>query len=188
MNLDRNAAGPEYAKVVDALAANDKSRTDFLKACLVKLGLQVTEETTTVPSLSSLHLSALDSADTSKIMESLQDAITKDGDEEYLKDANDTFRLEKPGVWNMSRLEESLPEESENRDSNQGIVDYNAILKRLVIHDKLPSSKMTPYFNHHAFYTNLRHYQSQMKEGASEWGSNLMYAEVITSTNTILEK
>ncbi|OJJ81605.1 biotin--[acetyl-CoA-carboxylase] ligase BPL1 [Aspergillus glaucus CBS 516.65] len=187
-NLDRNAAGPEYTKVVDALAADDKSRTDFLKACLSKLGLQVTNETTTVPSLSSLHLSAQDPEDTSKIISSLQDGITKEGDEEYFKDANDTFRLEKSGVWNMGNLEESLPAESENQDTNQGIVDYNAILKRLVIHDELPSTKITPYFNHYAFYSNLRHYQSNMKEGASEFGSNLMYAEVITSTNTILEK
>jgi len=174
--------------VVDALAADDKSRTDFLKACLSKLGLQVTNETTTVPSLSSLHLSSLDPEATSKIISSLQDSITKDGNEKYFKDANDTFRLEKSGVWNMDKLEESLPAESENQDTNQGIVDYNAILKRLVIHDELPSTKITPYFNHYAFYSNLRQYQSKMKEGAAEFGSNLMYAEVITSTNTILEK
>ena len=174
--------------MVDALAADDKSRTDFLKACLSKLGLQVTEDTTTVPSLSSMHLSAQDAADASQILASLRESITKEGDEEYFKDANDTFRLEKSGVWNMGNLEESLPEDADNRDADQGIVDYNAIIKRLVIHDELPHSKITPYFNHHAFYSNLRHYQSQSREGASQFGSNLLYAEVITSTNTILEK
>lgn len=187
-NLDRNAAGSEYAKLVDALEADDKSRTDFLKACLSKLGLQVTDETTTVPSLSSMHLSALDSTDTAKIVESWQENITKDGDVEYLKDANDTFRLEKPGVWSMDKLEESLPAKPEGNDANQDMIDYNAIVKRLVLHDELPSTKATPYFNHNAFYSNLRHYQAQSKEGASEFGSNLLYAEVITSTNTILEK
>lgn len=174
---------------MDALAADDKSRTDFLKACLLKLGLQVTEGTTTVPSLSSMHLSALDPADTSKIVESLQENITKEDDGEFLKDSNDTFRLENSGVWNMGKLEESLPADPEDRGTEkEGIVDYNAIVKRMVIHDELPSSKITPYFNHHAFYSNLRSYQSQSKEGASEFGSNLLYAEVITSTNTILEK
>lgn len=173
---------------MDALAADDKSRTDFLKACLLKLGLQVTEETTTIPSLSSMHLSALDPADTSKIVESLQENITKEDDGEFLKDTNDTFRLEKSGVWNMGKLNESLLEDSENRGTEQGIVDYNAIVKQLMIHDEVPSSKITPYFNHHAFYSNLRSYQSQSKEGESEFGSNLLYAEVITSTNTILEK
>lgn len=187
-NLDRNAGGPEYAELVDALAADDKSRTDFLKACLSKLGLQVTsDETSTVPSLSTMHMSSLDPTDTAKTVQSWQEYITKDGDVEYFSDANDTFRLERPGVWSMDKLEESLPP-VQRHESNQGMVDYNAVVKRLAVHDELPSAKATPYFNHNAYYANLRHYQAQSKEGASEFGSNLLYAEVITSTNTILEK
>lgn len=192
MNLDKNAGGPEYAKIVDALAADDKARTDFLKACLVKLGLQVTQDTTTVPSLSSMHLSAADPDATSRIFSSLQEITTRDGQEEYIKDENDTFRIEKSGVWNMGKLNDSLPDDSEDqvpdRPTDDGIIDYNAVVKHLVIHDDLPSSKITPYFNHHAFYSNLMSYQSQSREGASEFGSNLLYGEVVTSTNTILEK
>lgn len=162
-----------------------------MKACLSKLGLQVTQDTTTVPSLSSLHLSASDPADTRRILSSLQDAITKEGQHEYLKDAQDKFRMEKSGAWSMDKLKESLPDDSKDDKpdaAEEGIVDYATITKRLVVHDDLPSSKITPYFNHHAFYSNLRAYQSQSQEGASEFGSQLLYAEVITSTNTILEK
>ncbi|RAK91124.1 biotin apo-protein ligase [Aspergillus costaricaensis CBS 115574] len=184
-NLDKKAGGPEYAKVVEALEADDKARTDFLKACLVKLGLQVTQSTTTVPSLSSLHLSSQEPAETADLVASWQEIITKDGNEEVLKDENDTFRIERPGAWNLSQLEDSLPASSQ---STEGIVDYNAIVKRLVVHDDVPSSKLTPYFNHHAFYSNLHQYQSQSREGASEFGSHLVYGEVVTSTNTILEK
>ena len=183
--MDKNAGGPEYAKVVEALEADDKARTDFLKACLVKLGLQVTQSTTTVPSLSSLHLSSQEPAETADLVASWQEIITKDGNEEILKDENDTFRIERPGAWNLSQLEDSLPASSQ---STEGIVDYNAIVKRLVVHDDVPSSKLTPYFNHHAFYSNLQQYQSQSREGASEFGSHLVYGEVVTSTNTILEK
>lgn len=192
MNLDKNAGGPEYAKIVDALAADDKARTDFLKAFLVKLGLQITQDTTTVPSLSSMHLSAADPDGTSRIFSSLQEITTRDGQEEYIKDENDTFRIEKSGVWNMGKLNDSLPDDSEDqvpdRPTDDGIIDYNAVVKHLMIHDDLPSSKITPYFNHHAFYSNLRSYQNQSREGASEFGSNLLYGEVVTSTNTILEK
>ncbi|PWY71138.1 biotin apo-protein ligase [Aspergillus sclerotioniger CBS 115572] len=183
-NLDKKAGGSEYAKVVEALETDDKARTDFLKAVLVKLGLQVTQSTTTVPSLSSLHLSALEPTETADLVSSWQEIITKDGDDEILKDENDTFRIERPGTWNLSQLEESLPA----APSTEGIVDYNAIVKRLVVHDDVPSSKLTPYFNHHAFYSNLRQYQAQSREGASEFGANLVYGEVVTSTNTILEK
>ncbi|GIJ98752.1 hypothetical protein Aspvir_000872 [Aspergillus viridinutans] len=185
-NLDKKAGGEDYAKVVDALAADDKARTDFLKACLSKLGLQVTQNTTTVPSLSSLHLSSQNPADTSRIRSSLQEVISTEGDEEFIKDENDTFRLERSGTWSMSSLEESLPQSEQG--ASEGIVDYNAIIKPLVIHDELPSSKATPYFNHHAFYANLEQYQSQMREGTGCFGSSIMYGEVVTSTNTILEK
>ncbi|BAE65164.1 biotin-protein ligase [Aspergillus flavus] len=190
VNLDKSAGGPEYGKMVDALAADDRARTDFLKACLTKLGLQVTQNTTTVPSLSSLHISSLDPADTSSILSSLQELITTDGEHQYLKDENDTFRIEKPEAWNMESLQEALPDDSkeDSGKAEEGIVDYNAIVKHLVIHEDVPLSKMTPYFNHHAFYSNLRQYQSQMREGAREFGSSIVYGEVITSTNTILEK
>ncbi|KAB8230331.1 biotin--[acetyl-CoA-carboxylase] ligase BPL1 [Aspergillus alliaceus] len=190
VNLDKQAGGPGYGKLVDALAADDRARTDFLKACLAKLGLQVSQNTTTVPSLSSLHMSSLDPADTSSILSSLQELITTDGEGQFLKDENDTFRIEKPEAWSMDSLQKALPDESKD-DSGKGgdgIVDYNAIVKHVVVHEDLPSSKITPYFNHHAFYSNLRQYQSQMREGASEFGSSILYGEVVTSTNTILEK
>ncbi|KAF4289715.1 hypothetical protein CNMCM8686_002145 [Aspergillus fumigatus] len=176
-NLDKKAGGEEYAKVVDALAADDKARTDFLKACLSKLGLQVTQNTTTVPSLSSLHLSSQNPADTSRIRSSLQEVMSAEGDGEFIKDENDTFRLEKPGTWNMSSLEESLPRSEQG--ASEGIVDYNAIIKPLVIHDELPPSKATPYFNHHAFYANLEQYQSQMREGTGCFGSSIMNPKLL---------
>ncbi|KAL3470175.1 biotin-protein ligase [Aspergillus californicus] len=184
-NLDPKSGGPEYAEVIEALAADDKGRTDFLKACLSKLGLQVAQDTTHVPSLSSLHFSSLSSDDAEQVLRSLEELV---GDEEFLKDEHDTFKIEKSGAYNMGALAESLPSQESEASQTEGIVDYQSIVKRLVIHDDVPSSKMTPYFNHHAFYTHLRGYQAQSKEGASLFGSNLLYGEVVTSTNTILEK
>ena len=177
--------------MVDAIAADDKARTDFLKACLSKLGLQVTQDTTTVPSLSSLHLSATNPSDPSRLVSSLEEAITRNEQGAYLKDENDTFRIQRTGAWNMDKLNDSLPATANDHPTNtetEGIIDYNAVEKHLVVHDELPSSKITPYFNHHAFYSNLKEYRIQSKEGANEFGSNLLYGEVITSTNTILEK
>ncbi|KAL4910347.1 hypothetical protein BDW74DRAFT_144927 [Aspergillus multicolor] len=187
VNLDPKAGGAEYAEVIEALAADDKARTDFLKACISKLGLQVAQDTTHVPSLSSLHLSSLSSDDAERVLRSLEELVGEDG---LLKDEHDTFKIEKSGTYNMGDLTESLPESKESSVSSEteGIVDYQVIVKRIVVHDDVPSSKMTPYFNHHAFYSNLRDYQAQSKEGASHFGSILLYGEVVTSTNTILEK
>ncbi|KAL4965700.1 biotin--[acetyl-CoA-carboxylase] ligase BPL1 [Aspergillus stella-maris] len=186
-NLDPKAGGPEYAEVVEALAADDKGRTDFLKACLSKLGLQVAQDTTHVPSLSSLHFSSLSSDDADRVLKSLEELV---GDGDHLKDEHDTFKVEKAGSFNMNSVAESLPEKSEGlaEPESEGIVDYQAVVKRLVVHDDVPSAKTTPYFNHHAFYSHLKSYQAQSKEGASLFGSNIIYGEVVTSTNTILEK
>jgi biotin--protein ligase len=196
VNLDKSAGPPEYGKVVDQLAADDKSRTDFLKACLAKLGLQVNQDTTTVPSLSCLHLSSLDPEDTDRLVSSLQEIISKEGDKEYLKDENDTFSIERTDAFRMDDLKEALSENvpaeetkaDQSRRTEDGIVDYNSIIKRLLIHRGTPPSKITPYWNHHAFYSNLRNYQSQSKEAILEFGRHLLYGEVVTSTNTILEK
>ncbi|KAL1967064.1 hypothetical protein VTN77DRAFT_3588 [Rasamsonia byssochlamydoides] len=195
VNLDRSAGGPEYAKVIDQLAADDKARTDFLKACLAKLGLQVNQDTTTVPSLSCLHLSSLDPEDTGRLVSSLEEIINKEGDKEYLKDDNDTFLIERPDAFRMGELEEVLSENAaqetkadQSSTTEDRIVDYNSIIKRLLIHKEIPPSKLTPYWNHHAFYSHLRSYQLQSKEGILEFGRHLLYGEVVTSTNTILEK
>jgi biotin--protein ligase len=193
VNLDRNAAGPEYAKVVDALAADDKARVSFLKACLSKLGLVVNQEITMVPSLSCLHLSSLHPDDTRRTLSSLQDIITSVGGKEYLKDENDTFLVQKPGVWNLDALEEALsgPSGYNSADADHSgdrNIDYNLVIKRLLVHEDFPSSKATPCFNHHAFYSNLENYRSQSSEALWQFGSQILYGEVVTSTNTLLEK
>ncbi|MCJ1256588.1 biotin holocarboxylase synthetase [Lignoscripta atroalba] len=194
VNLDRNAKAQDFPKLIDALAIDDKPRIDFLKGCLAKLGLQINQEANAVPSLSRLHLTSMQPAETSKIIASLQDIITINDGDEYIKDENDTFHLEKPSAWSLGSLVGALPgvsnEKTDQGDSEEDrIIDYNTIVKRLVIHDKEhPTSKETPYFNHHAFFANLKHYQSTSKEVDSGFGKNLMYGEVVTSTNTLLEK
>ncbi|KAL2366257.1 hypothetical protein RJZ56_000714 [Blastomyces dermatitidis] len=190
-NLDRKADGPEYDKVVDALAADDEARVEFLKACLTKLGLQVTQDSAPVPSLSRLHLSSLSPQGVVGLLSALRDIITVTDGEEYIKDDADTFHLEKPSSMGMRDLAESLPAETaktDQGDDSDKVVDNNSIIKEVVVHDDIPSSKATPCFNHHAFYGNLKEYRAQSKEHIHEFGSNILYGEVVTSTSTLLEK
>ena len=180
--------------MVEELAEDDKQRTDFLKACLLKLGLRVSQETAAVPSLSRLHLSSILPHGTSDVMAGLQEIVSISDGEEYIKDENDTFRIEKPSTWSLGSLAEALTGQSseftdDGDDDEDRIIDYNAVIKRLVVHGKEPpSSKETPYFNHDAFYANLRHYESKIQEAKDGFGHNVLYGEVVTSTNTMLEK
>ena len=179
---------------MDALAEDEKQRTDFLKACLLKLGLKVNQENTAVPSLSRLHLSSVLPGGTSKMMADLQEIITIVDGEEYIKDDNDTFHLEKPSAWSLGSIADALPAVSsektdEGGDAEDRDIDYNAVVKRLVVHDKEPpQSKETPYFNHDSFFANLEHYETRTKGCGDNIGKSFMYGEVVTSTNTILEK
>jgi biotin---protein ligase len=199
VNLDKKADGPSFVNVIDTLAEDEKHRMDFLKACLLKLGLTVNQENVAVPSLSRIHLSSLRPTETPELLSTLSEIIKVSSDgEEYIKDENDTFHLEKPATWKMSKLDQALPsdEESEKKQADKAgldgvedrIVDYNKVIKRILAHeDDIPSSKETPYFNHHAYYSNLKHYQSESDEDEHDFGKHLMYGEVVTSTNTILE-
>ncbi|KAL9112973.1 MAG: hypothetical protein Q9227_002838 [Pyrenula ochraceoflavens] len=197
VNLDKRADGPGFVKVVDTLADDEKHRMDFLKACLTKLGLEISKEQN-VPSLSRIHLSSIRPLDTPELVHSLEQFITTEDEEEYIKGENDTFHIVKPSTWKMGKLMKSLSDSEngveEKADQSEiaaedRIVDYNAVTKQVLVHEEdYPGSKETPYFNHHAFYASLQHYQSQNLDESTDFGRHLMYGEVVTSTNTMLEK
>jgi biotin--protein ligase len=224
----------EFAKVVDILAGDEKHRIDFLKACLTKLGLTVNDENQGVPSLSLIHLSALEPATTTGLLETLErdGLITAESNEQYLQDDNDKFHFVKLSSWKMGDLEDALPPKSSSQDgqtsasdqpptlskesasspsvpandqptsgpntstSADPIIDYNTITKQILIHTSSPpqpSSKETPYFNHSAFFSHLTSSSSSSNAQASsipptKFGNPLIYGEVVTSTNSLLEK
>ena len=135
----------------------------------------------------------------SELLENLKEVITVEDGEEYINGENDTFHIEKHSSrWSFNSLVKSLPilgsEKPEDSSQTDGatedrILDYNTIIKRVIPHEsEWPGGKETPYFNHHAFFANLRRYQQQASSEAEEFGNVLMYGEVVTSTNTILEK
>ncbi|KAK4643251.1 biotin holocarboxylase synthetase [Podospora bellae-mahoneyi] len=194
VNLGRHSDLPEYEKLIEELAADEPSRTTFLKACLTKLGLEVSRGTA-IPSLSKLHVSSIHHNEVGELLHSLDDIITKEDGEEYIKGENDLFHLEKPeSRWDLTSLSRALQSELErprispSRGSPDPTTNYSHIPKRIVSHETAwPEPKETPYFNHAVYYSSLRQSREQ-NPGAEEWGDVLMYGEVVTSTNTLLEK
>ena len=184
---------PGYEKVVDALAEDDDQRTEFLKACLRKLGLEVNQDQNAVPSLSRLHLSSKLPSSTSELFASLADIISVQDGQEYIEDENDKFYVSRSSAWSPQPLAHALIESETERIKNEAdqdrILDYSKIPKWIVAHDNgTPDIKDTPFFDHLAFFTNLRHFQSTSLAGGDAFGKYLLYGEVVTSTNTILEK
>lgn len=163
----------------------------------------MSQDVTSVPSLSRLHLSSLHHFLVPELLSSWEDIITKEDGEEYIKGGNDTFLLEKnDSRWSLNSLVQSLPiptvlggKETHATDhlgadgSDDRITDFNIVTKHLVPHEtQWPEAKETPCFNHHAYYANLQYYQNEKSGEAEEFGKYLMYGEVVTSTNTMLEK
>lgn len=203
VNLEPHPQVEGYDDLIKALAEDDDHRTNFLKACLEKLGLEIRHESSSIPSLSKLHLSSLDPMEVGGLLVSFDDIITKDEQgEEFIKGENDTFHLERPDSrWHVDDLREALMaahvddiDDRKARDDPvkagavDGLVDYNKLVKTIVPHESAwPEPKETPYFNHHDFYSSLQEFRRRESE-AYEWGDALMYGEVVTSTSTLLEK
>jgi biotin--protein ligase len=191
VNLNKKADGPGFAKVVDDLAEDDKSRTDFVKTCLIKLGLKANQEQNAVPSLSRLHLSSLQPADTSELVALKEIISIQDG--ESTSRTNDTFHLEKPSTWSLSSIVSALPGVSNGKtdgvdDWEDSIRDYNTIVKRVLFTRKsiqLARRRLT--LIHHAFFANLKHYQSMLKESDAEFVS-IYCTPRWSQARTMLEK
>ena len=194
VNLDKTLDVPGYPDVVEKIAKDDHQRADFLKACMLKLGLRVTEEQNAVPSLSRLHLSSIEPLRITSLKSSLKEITVIHDDEEYIQDENDTFHIEKPSAWSLGKLAAALPSGQDtnanaNDENQETFVDHDTVVKRLIMHEKEPPlSKETPYFSHAAFYGNLKHYQAMQQQEEDGFGKLLLYGEVVTSTNTMLEK
>jgi biotin--protein ligase len=155
----------------------------------MKLGLNVSQASQAVPTLSRLHLSAAQPGAVSELVHSWQEAgiITKEGGREIIKGENDTFHLESQEreKFDMSDVKNAIS----TADSTDGTIDYNTIPKRLLPHESsLPTSKETPRFDHSAFFSALTHHHSTQRETHSTFGQNLLYGEIVTSTSTLLDK
>jgi biotin--protein ligase len=200
-NLDSASGGPDYSKMIEDLTEADKLRESFMKACLTKMGLLVAVETSTVPILSALHISSLHNIEVSELFDDLKSDMTVEEGERFVKGENDTFLIEKnSSPLSLNSLGSSLPQtDSEAKDKaetdqlrsglDEKNIDYNKVMKRLVFHDGgWPQNDGTPHFNHSTFYSELVDYQDQRGSRAEEFGKVIMYGDVVTSTNTLLEK
>lgn len=190
--------------VYEILSREDKPRADFWKALLLKLSLRVNEEEQTVPALSGIHISSANFLLVNKLVSSWQAIATTTDGEAYIKADVDTFHLQQEtSAWSMGALTKSALEilagaandvseqSSTVTEPSETTQDYGEVIKKLIPHqDSLPTLKDTPYFNHEKFFEHLQSYKASSRPGTyhQAMGETLMYAEVVTSTNTLLEK
>jgi biotin---protein ligase len=183
--------------MIEELAADDKQRMEFMKACLVKLGLTVNHDEEDLPTLSPIFLSCLRPTLIKELIASWKKIATTENGEKYINDEIDRFHLVTRSRLSLETLSQALPSkllqgegtEKPSAIESHILLDYITITKELLIHDTgYPSSDDTPAFNHSSYYSNLLKYQTMSAETILTFGDYLLYGELMTSTNSLLEK
>lgn len=191
--LDRNAR-PGYGAIVDAIINTDEERVAFLRLLLSRLGLRVNEEQGTVPQLTPMHLSSNQPGAVIELLHSLREIISDDEQGRWLRDDHDTFQIIDASAFDLSELRDTLPRCAghEPKGTAEGEENASKTIKRLVVYQSMepvPLRECTPKFDHEAYYKHLKEYQQTTRTPLDrKFGTTLLYGEVMTSTNTLLEK
>ena len=160
-----------------------------MQACLRKLGLEVTATVPGVAPLSNLHLSAINNEGVTDQLCAWADVITKDDGKEVIKAENDVFHIQgSETMWKVDDLKDSLPKAGDQQTKPEVDGSDDKPSWTIIPHENaLPEVKWTPQFNHNLFFHTLKAYRA-IENKAEKWGDLLLYGEVVTSTNTILEQ
>lgn len=198
LRLDQK--NPNYAAsgILERLTAAEDERKRFMRALLARIGLEpvgfvdhlAPDKTTVteniVPDLTPLYLSSVDTETVRAVAAAIRGIGSKDSNDPtftLVTDANDTFRIVPTGA--------TLPptrsaEPNEEHDPAKEV-------KTIIVCDtpsSVPTRGETPFFDLADFYTRLRENREREFAGGKwfKFGSYVIYAEVVTSTQTILDK
>ncbi|KAG0330016.1 biotin holocarboxylase synthetase [Podila humilis] len=211
-----DAGNPEYGplpNVVSRLLEHEKERVELLRRLLTKLGLKLTQPVAQVlsssssyntgvgsgtgtaidvelppgaiqgiPDLTPLYLASIHPTFTEGLARSLKSMVSGAG---LIKEANDTFQLidspQHATPFHTPTLSEGAEGEGEEK-----------VIKNIVLcPDGAPAAAMTPHFDLAHFFQHLQQVReaSFFLQGPQlRFGNSIMYGQVVTSTQTMLDK
>lgn len=166
---------------MEGFRAREKARKALVRSMLSMLGLDVPSEPTDPPAPKPQFLCASDDTLLEPLARQLHDLFESDG---TLQDANDTFRLQLSSAYedslssaaNQLSLHDPLASDTDESDARP--------VRDIVCCDPLPPANATPIFDVRGYFDRLAA-QSARKDVL---GSLLLYGEVVTSTQTLLDK
>ncbi|KAF8926335.1 biotin holocarboxylase synthetase [Dissophora ornata] len=192
---------PEYGpqpNVVTHLLAKEGERRVFLRSVLAKMGLKVMQlehagagavlppgAIQGVPAITPLYLASIQPSYTTELARTL--ARLADADSQ-IKEANDTFQLVPSPEFPIPVHTPTVTETEEGEGEEK-------ITKNIVLcPTEPPSTNLTPEFDMGLFFRHLQQtrQQSQAQQNPFssdfKFGNSLMYGQVVTSTQTMLDK
>ncbi|GAA6022418.1 hypothetical protein JCM11491_001585 [Sporobolomyces phaffii] len=178
------AVHPEHPSLdlVDGAPRDEKElhRLNLIRGTLGQLGLDVSDGPAPLPKLLPLVLAAADPT----LAQEIAAGIAAHGEAMSvstvgLADRNDTFVLHPASSF------DSLVRSARSR---KGTVDPEELRQQhkliCVCDETLPAAESTPLFNVASYFSNL----AQLSNGTPSMGRALLYGEVVTSTQTMLDK
>ncbi|KAF9922126.1 biotin holocarboxylase synthetase [Linnemannia zychae] len=195
--------------VVNCLLERELERQLFLRSVLAKMGLNVAPPETsltipiangagssiqplsgtfqTIPSITPLFLASMQPSFTAELSRTLLGLANGQG---QIQEVNDTFQL-------IPSLQHPIPVHSHTIPvSDLGLTKENSeekSVKNIVIcADAPPPANLTPEFNMTNFFQHLEHirqqYQGDRFSSNLIFGNSLLYGQIVTSTQTMLDK
>ncbi|KAK4053395.1 biotin holocarboxylase synthetase [Microbotryomycetes sp. JL201] len=153
----------------------ERARRAVLRATLSMLDLDVSEEPSPPPRLLPITLSSSRPEQMTMVRESLQRVTSSE--DAILRDRHDTFHIQPDSSYvplSLAALHKPGAEDSEQlRTAPKNVC---------VFASAPPSSTLTPLFNHESYFSHL------VSAGIRFMGATLLYGEVVTSTQTMLDK
>ncbi|KAI8578733.1 hypothetical protein K450DRAFT_245252 [Umbelopsis ramanniana AG] len=189
----------EGTDMIQNLMLADPSRKQFLRALFARVGLNVVGYTKPVqedakpqlqenhvPALTPLYLSGFRLSQYEEVVAKLRSTADASF---HLRDVNDTFCIKslpnEPAVdLGTLNLNETDDEPQEKKIKDILVIDKPSI------EPVCPPGYLTKYFNIANFYEHLKKHRSQQWGGGGwfSYGNTMLYGEVVTSTQTMLDK
>ena len=170
------AVHPEHPSVapVQSHPTVEEPRTQLLRATLKLLDLDLPQEKRIINGPTPAFLTALDPMEAADLAQAIQSKFSGSAPGS-LRDANDQITLhEQANSHDVFAMHDGS--------------DHNR-LDVIVCSSAPPSSSLTPIFNIAAFQKGLKQARSRLSfPFRPSYGSPMLYGEVVTSTQTVLEK
>ncbi|KAG9065226.1 biotin holocarboxylase synthetase [Linnemannia hyalina] len=196
-----DAGNPEYGplpNVVSRLLETDQQRLLLVRSLLKKLGLKLSQPEVLqatdapqdaafvalppgailgIPDLTPLYLASVEPAYTTLLAHSLRSIATSEG---LIKEPNDTFQLIASPQHTIPVHTSTLSETAEGESEEK-------VIKNLVVcHDGGPPASTTPQFVMNDYFQHLKKIRPPTQDFT--FGNSLLYGEVVSSTQTMLDK
>lgn len=176
--LDNFEGIASFTEVIETLQKENKDRLEFLRSCLVELGLNVNKKVLERPALTPLFLTSLQDDVCERLIFDLEENVVQD-DDQIINIGYDRIKIHK-SLDDLPQFQKGDPHEDPD----------TAIKNIYVCGQNLPPLEDTPYFNIAEFQHYLKQFYTETGQLSNNHltGASFMYGEVLTSTSTLMDR